>query len=124
MFRNCSRPGNGPAITTDANSGQFLTGGDPSLIWAGADRTIGQYLTVLERFDEAEHHFRLAVEAEESVRSAPLAARTRYHWARMYRERGASHDFDRQRVLAEKAAIASEALQMRTLLASAEQLLV
>ncbi len=104
------------------HTGQFLTGGDPSLIWGAADRTIGQLLRVLDCFDEAEHHFRLAVETEEGVRSGPLAARTRYHWARMYQHRGASHDRDRQRALAEKAASAAQRLQMRTLFVAAEKL--
>jgi len=106
-----------------AHRGQLLVGAEPSLVWGAADRAIGQLLMVLGSFEEAEEYFRQAVTLEETVRSRPLAARSRLAWASMYSRWGRRADHERKRSLALRVAAEADALGMRKVARSAALLL-
>ena len=103
--------------------GQLLVGAEPSLVWGAADRSIGQLLTILGRFDEAEDFFRQAVLLEATVRGRPLVARSRLAWASMYAKRGRPGDSDRVQSLAGQARQDAAALAMVGVERAAHQLL-
>jgi tetratricopeptide (TPR) repeat protein len=76
------------------------------------DRYTGMLLTLLERYDEAEPHFDNALDLEERIKAPPLAARTRYWYARMLLARKAEGDADRARALLDDALETAERLGM------------
>ncbi len=79
-------------------AGQFVSSG---VVFSGAtDLYLGVLAAVLDRFDDAEAHFRAAHRMHEAVGAPAWLARTRLEWGRMLQRRG---DHDRARPLLEQA---------------------
>lgn len=97
----------------------------PSFVgFAGAaDRYIAMLLVTLGRPDEAEPYFESALDLEERMRSRPLAARTRYWFARMLLDRAAAGDDDRAKELLVSASVTADELGMRWLAERSRELL-
>ena len=85
-------------------AGLYIASG---IVFSGAvDHHLAVLATVLERFDDAEAHFRAAHRMHEEVGAPAWRARTRLEWGRMLQKRG---DTERAQPLLEQAlAIATE----------------
>ncbi len=71
-------------------------------IWVGPVALIlGMLATELGRYDDADEHFRRAVEIQERIGRPPLLVETRLEWARMLARRDGPDDTDRARSLLE-----------------------
>lgn len=88
-----------------------------------ADRYLGMLDTVLERWERAESHFERAVELEEGVRGWSLLPRTHYWRARFLAARGQPGDASAAAKLLFDVAADADRLDMRRLVAQAEELL-
>ena len=64
---------------------------------------LGRLATVLERYDDAESHFRAAHDLHERMNALYLLAHTRAAWAEMLSRRNVGDDAARARVLAQQA---------------------
>jgi class 3 adenylate cyclase/tetratricopeptide (TPR) repeat protein len=73
---------------------QMIAVGDANDVHGAADRGIAQLYSTLGRYDDAEHHYRVALELEQRMESPPLQARTHYWYARMLQRRGGLNDRD------------------------------
>jgi tetratricopeptide (TPR) repeat protein len=82
--------------------GGNLGNADPAILEVG-HHALGRLATVLERYDEADTHFRAAAEFHEGLRAQYLLASTRLEWATMLDRRGGNGDVDRVRELAQQA---------------------
>jgi DNA-binding SARP family transcriptional activator len=92
------------------------------LCLGAADRFLGMLAATLGRLNDAEPHYRRAIELEEAMRAAPLVARTRFWYARMLLARDAPEDREHAtELLAATIAVASE-LGMASLLGEARAL--
>jgi tetratricopeptide (TPR) repeat protein len=58
-------------------------------------RALGVVATVIERFDDAERHFALAIETEQKMKAHPWLAHTQHNLATMLIRRGATSDMAR-----------------------------
>jgi tetratricopeptide (TPR) repeat protein len=83
-----------------------------SVCLGAADRYLGMLATTLERWTDAEAHFRVALTLEHRLGSRPLLARTRLAYAGMLRGRNAAGDALRASELLTTAHADAEALRM------------
>jgi tetratricopeptide (TPR) repeat protein len=104
------------------HGGHLVTIGGPVCLGA-ADRFLGMLAATLGRLDDAEAHYRTALELEDRMKAAPLAARTRYWYARTLLARDASGDAGRATELLQTAHATAEELCMAALAADVEGLL-
>jgi hypothetical protein len=79
------------------------------------DRYLGMTAMVAGRLGEAEGHLRRALALEESIGAVPLAARTRYWYARLLAGRGAPGDREARWALLIEARDAATRLGMAAL---------
>jgi tetratricopeptide (TPR) repeat protein len=87
-----------------------------------ADATLGSLAAVLERWNDAEAHFRDALALEGRLGARPAAARTRFELARMLLARADPDDEARARMLLDEALAAAEAIGMERLATDARAL--
>ena len=86
-----------------------VTGLDGIVAVGSASRPLGLLATILERYDDAERHFRDALAMNERMGAGPWVAHTQYDYARMLLARGAAADRARAaEFLAEATATATE----------------
>jgi class 3 adenylate cyclase len=88
-----------------------------------ADRFLGMLAQTLGRADDAVAHYAAALELEQRLKAAPLAARTQYWFARALRARGAATDERRAAEQLEVALATSRELGMAGLEGDVRQLL-
>ena len=69
-------------------SGRLALDGRAFDCYGSIDLFLGMHATVLERYEEAETHFRLALETNERIRSAPWLAHTEARYGEMMLRRG------------------------------------
>jgi len=81
-------------------AGQLLVLTDGVAPIGAADRYLGMAAAATGRFDEAERHYQSAMALEESIRGAPLLARTRYWYARLLVESGSAGAAEDERAAA------------------------
>lgn len=87
-------------------------------VWFGADfiGAVAYYLgllaTTLERWDEADKHFRFALERHEFIQLPPYIANTQHQYAAMLVKRGNVANTDRARELNERALSAAREMGM------------
>ena len=93
-------------------------------VTGSADRFLGMLAATLHRWDDAEAAFASALRLEESIRSAPLAARTRAWWARSLLDQGGDGNVERASELLETAAHQAHDLGMAALSAEIDDLLL
>jgi tetratricopeptide (TPR) repeat protein len=93
-------------------------------VTGSADRFLGMLAATLHRWDDAEAAFASALRLEESIRSVPLAARTRAWWARSLLDLGGDGNVERASELLETAARQAHDLGMAGLSAEIDDLLL
>jgi DNA-binding SARP family transcriptional activator len=100
-------------------SGRFMA---PMFVVAesSADSCLGSLAAIDQRWDDSERHFEAALQLEERWGARPLAATTRYWFARMLLERDRPGDRDRGFALLAKVRAAGSELGMAWLLGEAE----
>jgi class 3 adenylate cyclase len=81
-----------------------------------ASRQLGVLATALERWEQAELHFKEALKSNAGMRARPFVARTLYEYAGMLLARSAAGDRERALDLLNKALDASRQLGMKSLL--------
>jgi tetratricopeptide (TPR) repeat protein len=81
-------------------------------------RALGVLATTLERFDDAERHFEVAVETERAMRARPWVAHAQSDHAQMLRRRGGAGDDERAAALEEAAAATYRELGMESFAAA------
>jgi hypothetical protein len=99
----------------------LLMGGH--LCVGAADRFLGMLAHTVGRVDDAVAHYKTALELEERMNAAPLAARTRYWFARTLHTRGTPTDEGQAVKRLEAAAATAHELGMSRLAADAQELL-
>jgi DNA-binding SARP family transcriptional activator len=85
-------------------------------------RGLGVLATTLRRFNEAEHHFNVALETERRMGARPWLAHAQHDMAAMLLARDATGDSERARVLLDEAVTAYRELGMDSWAARAEML--
>jgi DNA-binding SARP family transcriptional activator len=83
-------------------------------VFGSLARGLGVLATTLRRFDEAERHFKVAIETERRMRARPWLAHAQHDLAAMLLARGAAADRERARALLEEAAATYRELGMPT----------
>ncbi len=106
-----------PALTEllEPYAGRMVVIADLALAPAAADRGLGQLATVMRRWDDAEAHYRNALEIETRLQARPLVARTQYWYARMLLDRGRDEDAMHAFALLRSSQAEAEELGMKTL---------
>ncbi|NOT54654.1 MAG: hypothetical protein HOP18_08635, partial [Deltaproteobacteria bacterium] len=74
--------------------------------------SLGMLATLLERWDEAEHHFAFAIDRNLWMGARPRLAHTQYSYARMLRTRNQDGDEDKAEALLSQAFAAAQELGM------------
>jgi tetratricopeptide (TPR) repeat protein len=97
------------------------TGGHMCL--GAVDRFLGMLAATLGRLEEAVAHYEIALQLEERMKARPLAARTRYWYARALLERNGPADHDHACRLLLEALTTAEELAMPPLAADSGALL-
>jgi DNA-binding SARP family transcriptional activator len=97
------------------------TGGH--MCFGAVDRFLGILAATLGRLEEAAGHYEAALELEERMKARPLAARTRYWYARALLERGGPADHDHASRLLQDALAIAEQLGMAPLATDSKALL-
>ena len=69
-------------------SGRLALDGRAFYCYGSIDLFLGMHATVIERYEEAEAHFRIALETNERIGSAPWLAHTRARYGEMLLRRG------------------------------------
>jgi predicted ATPase len=87
------------------------------------DRFLGMLAATLGRLDDAAAHYKTALEVEERMKARPLAARTRYWFARTLLERNGPTDHDQASRLVHDTLATAEELGMAPLATDARVLL-
>lgn len=87
-------------------------------------RYLGLLATTLERWDDAERHFRDGLEMNERTGATLFAARTRHDWAGMLVKRGSPGDYNRAGELVDQVATVASDLDLPVLFEQAEQIRV
>lgn len=90
--------------------------GNASVCLGATSRFLGQLATTLGQLDDADAHFRSALELESKMDAAPWLAHTRFRYACMLQRRGRSADADRARVLLDEAIVSAQQLGMAGLI--------
>lgn len=85
-------------------------------------RALGVLGTTIGRYDEAEHHFAVAIEIERRMRARPWLAHAHHDLAAMLFARRGPGDLDRARTLLRDARGAYDELQMHTWAAQCDEL--
>jgi tetratricopeptide (TPR) repeat protein len=83
-------------------------------VFGAAARGLGVLAAVLERWDDAERHFEVAMEIERDMRARPWLAHVQHDLARMLRARGSAGDGERADELVQEAAGTFRELGMET----------
>jgi len=78
-------------------------------------RFLGQLATVCNRWEEAEQHFRHAIELNKRLNARPWLAHSQFQYARMLRKRGQAQDIEMAGTLLDEACTAADALAMGAL---------
>jgi tetratricopeptide (TPR) repeat protein len=102
--------------------GHLVTIGGPVCLGA-ADRFLGMLAATLGRLDDADAHYRTALELEDRMKARPLAARTRYWHARTLLARNAPGDRVHATELINAALATAEELGMAAVVAECRDLL-
>lgn len=88
-----------------------------AIVCLGAtSRFLGQLAATLAHWDDAEMHFKQALEQNESMDAKPWVAHTHYQYARMLRRRGGREDAMRANVMIDEALKIAQQLGMQGLL--------
>lgn len=104
-------------------AGRLLVAGRPPMPVLGSGSLhLAVLAGVVERFDEAEQHFRQALEHHERMASPPWTARTLHRYAEMLLRRDGPGDRDRGRAMRDAAIATAETIGMHGLLAMACEL--
>jgi DNA-binding SARP family transcriptional activator len=91
-------------------SGRLALDGRAFYCYGSIDLFLGMHATVLERYDEAERHFQLALTENERIHSAPWLAHSRARYGEMLLRRGASGEGERGADLLREGAAGARAL--------------
>jgi hypothetical protein len=102
--------------------GHLVTFGGPVCLGA-ADRFLGMLAATLGRIDDADSHYRTAVELEDRMKARPHAARTRCWYARTLLARNAPADRVHATELINAALATAEELGMAAVVAECRDLL-
>jgi tetratricopeptide (TPR) repeat protein len=94
----------------------------PHLLFGCASRPLGLLARALGRFDEAERHFEVALDADTRIGARPWIAETQLEYAALLLERGGSDDRRRAEALLDQASAAAAELGMAAVLQRAELL--
>jgi class 3 adenylate cyclase/tetratricopeptide (TPR) repeat protein len=94
-----------------------------SVCHGAVDRFLGMLAAALGRWEESQEHFGAALAVEERIGARPLAARTRYWYARMLLARNAEGDRNRAADLLHGAADTADELGMQKLVADCRALI-
>lgn len=94
---------------------RYIVIGFSAAWWGSVARYLGRLATVLERFEEAERHFELALARNARIAARPWIAHTQLNYARMLLARGRRRDVRRARALARDALETARALSLRAL---------
>jgi DNA-binding SARP family transcriptional activator len=81
-------------------------------VFGSVARALGVLATTIGRFDQAEHHFIVAIETERRMRARPWLAHAEYDLATMLLKRRAPSDLDRARTLLQRACGTYQQLRM------------
>jgi DNA-binding SARP family transcriptional activator/tetratricopeptide (TPR) repeat protein len=104
-------------------SGLVVASGQVAHCPGAVDRYLGQLAATLERWEEAEARYEIAVRVEESLCAPPLLARTRYWYGRMLVERTGTTERARADDLLSASFGTAETLGMAALARDAQELL-
>jgi hypothetical protein len=99
----------------------LLMGGH--LCVGAVDRFLGMLAETVGRLDDAVSHYATALELEQRLKVPPLAARTRYWWARALHARGGPADEAQAVKLLEASLATAHELGMSALARDAQKLL-
>jgi tetratricopeptide (TPR) repeat protein len=102
--------------------GHLVTLGGPVCVGA-ADRFLGMLAATLGRLEDADAHYKTALELEDRMKARPLAARTRYWHARTLLARNAPGDRVHATELINAALATAEELGMAAVVAECRDLL-
>lgn len=86
-------------------------------------RSLGQLATLLERWDDADHHFRAALDMNDKMRHRPALAQTHMNYADMLLRRDAPGDREKARPPLQQALKAAREMGMAEVVADCERLL-
>jgi hypothetical protein len=87
------------------------------------DRFLAMLAATLGRLEAAAAHYQTALELEDRMKARPLAARTRYWYARTLLERSGPADYDHASRLLHEARTIAEELGMAPLATDSDALL-
>jgi class 3 adenylate cyclase len=87
--------------------------GNCILCLGSASRSLGQLAATMGRWEDAERHFERAVQFDEKIGSRPWAARSRFEYAWMLRERGQPGDSEKALALVNQALSEYQAMGMK-----------
>jgi tetratricopeptide (TPR) repeat protein len=93
-----------------------------SLLFGCASRPLGMLARTLGRFDEAERHFEVALDADTQIGLRPWVAETQLEYAALLLERGGSDDRRRAEALLDQACATADELGMAKVTERAELL--
>jgi sugar phosphate isomerase/epimerase len=92
--------------------------------WFGpVTHDLGLLATVLERYDEAEEHFAVAVEVQDRMGAQGMVVHTRLAWARMLLRRAGTNDASKARTLLEEAKVGAREVKIPAIEARIDELL-
>jgi hypothetical protein len=93
-------------------------------VWLGpVTHDLGLLATVLERYEEAEEHFAVAVEVQDRMGAQGFVVHTRLAWARMLVQRAGTNDAFRARTLLEEAKAGARAVGIPAIEARIDELM-
>jgi tetratricopeptide (TPR) repeat protein len=101
----------------------IVVGGALSVCWGSAQYALGLRADQLERWDDADEHFRLARERNEAIGSPPWVAYAEHDHARSLARRGRVRDKTRAKKLAASALTTADQLGMARLAFEAKETL-
>ena len=81
-------------------------------VFGAVARSLGVLATTMERYDDAERHFAVAMEVEQAMRARPWLAHAQHDLATMVLARGGDGDSERARILLDEAATTYRELGM------------
>lgn len=98
--------------------GSLVTVGNASACLGSIDRSLGMLAMAMQRFEEAEVHFKAALELEETSNLKPWTAHTNYAYARLLAERSGPGDREKGLQLLERALETAEDIDAPALAAA------
>ena len=99
--------------------GRAIVTGQSALYYGSADRPLGLLATTMERWDQAEQHFRKALDMETRMGARPWLAWTQRHYAWMLVARDAEGDHEKALELLAQSLDTAQELGMKLLVESA-----